>query len=64
MGILNLTPDSFSDGGKFNNNKKALKQISYMIESGAKIIDIGGSQHDQGQKQLIQAKNGKELNIL
>ncbi len=42
MGILNLTPDSFSDGGKFNSNQKANKQISYMIDSGAKIIDVGG----------------------
>ena len=59
MGILNLTPDSFSDGGKFNNNKKAFKQISYMIESGAKIIDVGGSQQDQVQKQLIQKRMEK-----
>ena len=50
MGILNLTPDSFSDGGKFNNNKKALKQISHMIESGAKIIDIGGESTRPGSK--------------
>ena len=42
MGILNLTPDSFSDGGKFNSNKKANKQIFNMIKSGAKIIDVGG----------------------
>ena len=42
MGILNLTPDSFSDGGKFNNNNRSFKQISKMISSGAKIIDVGG----------------------
>jgi dihydropteroate synthase len=42
MGILNITPDSFSDGGKFNSNKKALKRIAEMINSGADIIDIGG----------------------
>jgi dihydropteroate synthase len=42
MGILNMTPDSFSDGGKFNNKNKALSQISKMIDSGADIIDIGG----------------------
>ena len=42
MGILNLTPDSFSDGGKFNNVTKAFKQISNMINSGANIIDVGG----------------------
>ena len=42
MGILNLTPDSFSDGGKFNKQKKAENHILNMIKSGAKIIDVGG----------------------
>ena len=52
MGVLNLTPDSFSDGGKFNNKKKALKQISYMIDSGAKIIDVGGESTRPGSKTI------------
>ena len=42
MGILNVTPDSFSDGGKFNNLDAALKHTEQMISEGAKIIDIGG----------------------
>ena len=42
MGILNLTPDSFSDGGKFNSKKKSLKHLSNMIKAGADIIDVGG----------------------
>ncbi len=41
MGILNLTPDSFSDGGKFNNEKSALDQAEKMLKDGAEIIDIG-----------------------
>lgn len=41
MGILNLTPDSFSDGGKFNSEKKALLHAEKMIGDGAEIIDIG-----------------------
>ena len=41
MGVLNMTPDSFSDGGKYNIFKKALRRIINMIEAGAKIIDIG-----------------------
>ena len=41
MGILNLTPDSFSDGGKFNNQEQALQHLNYMVEHGADIIDIG-----------------------
>ena len=50
MGILNLTPDSFSDGGKFNNQKKANNHILYMIKAGAKIIDIGGESTRPGSK--------------
>ena len=50
MGILNMTPDSFSDGGKFNNNKKATKRVSEMIKSGADIIDIGGESTRTGPK--------------
>lgn len=41
MGILNLTPDSFSDGGKFNNEKGALCQVEKMLSEGAAFIDIG-----------------------
>ena len=52
MGILNLTPDSFSDGGKFNNNNKAFKQISNMIKSGANIIDVGGESTRPGSKTI------------
>lgn len=42
MGILNVTPDSFSDGGKWNSMDKALKHAEDMIKEGAAIIDIGG----------------------
>ncbi|SHN70675.1 dihydropteroate synthase [Desulfitobacterium chlororespirans] len=41
MGILNLTPDSFSDGGKFNTLERALKQAEALVEQGADILDIG-----------------------
>lgn len=41
MGILNLTPDSFSDGGKFNNEKQALQHAEQMLKEGAEIIDVG-----------------------
>ncbi|MDG4653206.1 dihydropteroate synthase [Chryseobacterium arthrosphaerae] len=41
MGILNLTPDSFSDGGKFNNENAALKQTEKLLKEGAEIIDVG-----------------------
>ena len=42
MGVLNVTPDSFSDGGLFYEESKAYDQVKLMVESGATIIDIGG----------------------
>ena len=42
MGIVNMTPDSFYDGGKYNDPQKALGRISSLIKDGADIIDIGG----------------------
>lgn len=42
MGILNVTPDSFSDGGKFNSLDNALQQAERMVQAGVSIIDIGG----------------------
>ena len=54
MGVLNLTPDSFSDGGKFNSFIKGQKRIKKMIESGADIIDIGGESTRPGSKIVSQ----------
>ena len=56
MGILNMTPDSFSDGGKYNNKNKALKKIKLMVNSGADIIDVGGESTRPGSK-IISSKN-------
>lgn len=42
MGILNMTPDSFYDGGKFNSNNSSITRLEKMVEEGASIIDIGG----------------------
>lgn len=42
MGILNVTPDSFSDGGRWNSIDAALKHTEEMIADGAHLIDIGG----------------------
>ena len=42
MGILNMTPDSFFDGGKYDNEKSYLSQVEKMLKEGASIIDIGG----------------------
>lgn len=59
MGILNLTPDSFSDGGKFNNESSALKQTEKMILEGAKIIDIGGQSTNPKAKYIA---DNEEIN--
>ena len=56
MGVLNLTPDSFSDGGKFNTLKKSSKRIKNMIDSGAEIIDVGGESTRPGSK-IVSQKN-------
>jgi dihydropteroate synthase len=42
MGVLNLTPDSFSDGGRFNKTNKGIKHALEMTSAGANLIDIGG----------------------
>ena len=52
MGVLNLTPDSFSDGGKFNNKTSSFAHIKKMIKSGAKIIDVGGESTRPGSKNV------------
>ena len=52
MGILNLTPDSFSDGGKFNSKTKGIKQALKMFKSGASIIDVGGESTKPGSKEI------------
>jgi len=50
MGILNVTPDSFSDGGKFYDTERAVEQASIMQDEGADIIDIGGESSRPGAK--------------
>ena len=52
MGILNVTPDSFYDGGKYNSEKKILNQVEKMIISGADIIDIGGYSSRPGADEI------------
>jgi dihydropteroate synthase len=52
MGILNITPDSFSDGGQFNTLESALTQAENMVKSGVDIIDIGGQSTRPGAKEI------------
>ena len=52
MGILNVTPDSFSDGGKFYRRKDAVKKALELVEEGADIIDIGGESTRPGAERV------------
>lgn len=52
MGILNVTPDSFSDGGKYTTVERAIAQAKQMIADGADIIDIGGESTRPGHVQI------------
>ena len=65
MGILNLTPDSFSDGGKFNSKNSGIKRALKMFQSGARIIDVGGESTRPGSKGInAQLEWGRINNIL
>ncbi|MCC5605831.1 dihydropteroate synthase [Nostoc sp. CHAB 5834] len=56
MGILNVTPDSFSDGGEFNTTSAALVQAQALVAAGADIIDVGGQSTRPGAKQITLAQ--------
>lgn len=61
MGILNVTPDSFSDGGKFNNPQQAIKHALTMVEQGADIIDIGGESTRPGSIRVTPEQQIKRI---
>ncbi len=52
MAIVNATPDSFSDGGKFTTLDKALKQATAMVKHGATFIDVGGESTRPGAQEV------------
>lgn len=52
MGILNVTPDSFSDGGRFDSIDAALKHTQQMVDAGADIIDVGGESTRPGHEKI------------
>ena len=61
MGILNLTDDSFYDGGRYNSVQKALLQAEKMLDNGAKIIDIGAYSSRPNAKHINQDEEWKRL---
>lgn len=65
MGILNVTPDSFSDGGKFNTTSAALTQAQTMVAAGADIVDIGGQSTRPGAEQIsLETEMERVLSVL
>jgi dihydropteroate synthase len=52
MGILNVTPDSFSDGGQFDAVETAIAHAKQMVANGAKIIDVGGESTRPGHAEI------------
>ena len=60
MGILNVTPDSFSDGGKYNGMDQAMEHARQMVEDGADIIDVGGESTRPGHQQITDEEENRQ----
>ena len=61
MGILNITPDSFFDGGKYNSIHESLKRCEKMIKEGATFIDVGAISTRPGAKEISLETERKRL---
>jgi len=61
MGVLNLTPDSFSDGGKFNKKKAGLKHALNLFKFGADIVDVGGESTRPGSKSISEKEEWSRI---
>ena len=63
MGILNLTPDSFSDGGDFMDPSAAVEKAMEMAEQGAQIIDLGGESTRPGSDFISEEEEIRRLRV-
>ncbi len=61
MGVLNLTPDSFSDGGKYNKKNKGFNHAKYLITKGCKILDVGGESTRPGSEEIDKKKEWNRI---
>ncbi|MBU0477228.1 dihydropteroate synthase [bacterium] len=61
MGILNVTPDSFSDGGLYNTHQKAINRVDEMVVEGADIIDIGGESTRPGAEPVTEKEESSRV---
>ncbi len=64
MGIINLTPDSFSDGGKYNKKTLAKKRVNSLLSSGANIIDVGGESTRPGANDIHPKKEWDRIKYI
>ena len=64
MGVINLTPDSFSDGGKYNKKNLAKKRVKNLLSSGAKIIDVGGESTRPGANDINPVKEWDRIKFI
>jgi len=62
MGIINLTPDSFSDGGKYNKKNSGFNHAKYLIKKGSEILDIGGESTRPGANDINKIIEWKRIN--
>ena len=62
LGVLNLTPDSFSDGGKFNSEKTGIKHAINLLNSGSNLIDVGGESTRPGSKAIKENLEWQRIN--
>ena len=62
LGVLNLTPDSFSDGGKFNTKKKGINHAIKLYKEGADLIDVGGESTRPGSKEISKQDEWNRIN--
>ena len=64
MGVLNLTPDSFSDGGKFKKKNLGYKHAVYLFKLGANIIDVGGESTRPGSREIFEVLDDNSYQAL
>ena len=62
MGVLNLTPDSFSDGGKFNKKDKGVSHAINLYKTGASLVDVGGESTRPGSKPVNEKQEWNRIN--
>ncbi|WP_428079525.1 dihydropteroate synthase [Candidatus Pelagibacter sp.] len=64
LGVLNLTPDSFSDGGKFNTKQRGISHAIKLYNDGADLIDVGGESTRPGSKAVNKEEEWKRINAI